>query len=628
LAVGKRLVLLLILLLATGLRFYRLDTQSFWNDEGNSARLSERSLRLIIEGTASDVHPPLYYLMLRGWRELVGEHEFGLRSFSAFAGVLTVAVTMALGHWLAGWRLAGVAGFLTAVHPALIYYSQETRMYALLALWAILSTYLLLRLEKLHWQLTINHWPLIILYTLTLTAGLYTHYFFPSILVVHGLILITSAPPLLRSSALPLLRSPAPLLKWLGIVGTAVLLYIPWLPVLLRQIGGRPETDITFLQFLRDAGNWLAFGQTLSVGWGLWLVASLLMLGVLHSRARSRIPLIATFIPLLFMVAAGSTAPQFYKFLLTAVPFLCLLLAFAIHNSQFTIHNLRATAYFLLFTAYCLLITLSLKNLYTNPAYARADYRGLAARIEADNHPDAGIILNAPNQWEVFTYYHREGAPVYPLPAGISRPTPEGIDEKLSEIAAQHDRLYAIFWGETQRDSERLIERWLDEHAFKATDEWVGDVRFVTYAVPDEAATEMATAVYLSFGQHITLNGYTLNDDQFVPGDIVQVTLFWQTAEPLNQRYKVFLHLIDASGQTIAQRDSEPGGGLNLTTIWQPGQVISDNHGLLIPAGVPPGQYTILLGLYDIADPTARLPITTNEGIHEVISLVTFQLGN
>ena len=345
-AVGKRLVLLLILLLATGLRFYRLDTQSFWNDEGNSARLSERSLRLIIEGTASDVHPPLYYLMLRGWRELVGEHEFGLRSFSAFAGVLTVAVTMALGHWLAGWRLAGVAGFLTAVHPALIYYSQETRMYALLALWAILSTYLLLRLEKVHWQLTINHWPLIILYTLTLTAGLYTHYFFPAILVVHGLILITSAPPLLRSSA--------PLLKWLGIVGTAVLLYTPWLPILLRQIGGRPETDITFLQFLHDAGNWLAFGQTLSVGWGLWLVASLVMLGVLPGRARSRIPLIATFIPLLFMVVAGSTAPQFYKFLLTAVPFLCLLLAFAIHNSQFTRHCLLFTVHCLLFTDHAL----------------------------------------------------------------------------------------------------------------------------------------------------------------------------------------------------------------------------------------------------------------------------------
>ena len=76
-----------LLLLAAALRFHRLGAQSFWNDEGNSARLSERSLQLIVEGTASDVHPPLYYLLLRGWRELAGESEFGLRSLSAFAGI-------------------------------------------------------------------------------------------------------------------------------------------------------------------------------------------------------------------------------------------------------------------------------------------------------------------------------------------------------------------------------------------------------------------------------------------------------------------------------------------------------------------------------------------------------------
>jgi hypothetical protein len=85
---------------------------------------------------------------------------------------------------------------------------------------------------------------------------------------------------------------------------------------------------------------------------------------------------------------------------------------------------------------------------------------------------------------------------------------------------------------------------------------------------------------------------------------------------------------VDTSGQLIAQRDSEPGGGLNLTTIWQPGEIIVDNHGLLIPADTPPGQYTVLLGLYDIADATARLPIPTDQGISEVISLVTFQLRN
>ncbi|MFZ0548329.1 MAG: hypothetical protein WAM60_22975, partial [Candidatus Promineifilaceae bacterium] len=92
------LAAIVILLLAAGLRFYRLDAQSFWNDEGNSARLSERSVPLIIDGTASDIHPPLYYLLLRGWRELVGETEFGLRSLSAFLGVGLVALTMTLAN--------------------------------------------------------------------------------------------------------------------------------------------------------------------------------------------------------------------------------------------------------------------------------------------------------------------------------------------------------------------------------------------------------------------------------------------------------------------------------------------------------------------------------------------------
>ena len=96
-SVAKKWFLVVILLLAFGLRVHNLEVQSFWNDEGNSARLSERSIPLIIEGTASDIHPPLYYLLLRGWRELVGETEFGLRSLSAFTGVLMVAFAFGVG---------------------------------------------------------------------------------------------------------------------------------------------------------------------------------------------------------------------------------------------------------------------------------------------------------------------------------------------------------------------------------------------------------------------------------------------------------------------------------------------------------------------------------------------------
>ncbi len=52
--------LLIVLLLATALRFYRLDGQSLWADEGNSVALAGRSLAGITYGAAYDIHPPLY----------------------------------------------------------------------------------------------------------------------------------------------------------------------------------------------------------------------------------------------------------------------------------------------------------------------------------------------------------------------------------------------------------------------------------------------------------------------------------------------------------------------------------------------------------------------------------------
>ena len=128
----RRLPLLSILILAAFLRFYRIEAQSFWNDEGNSARLAERTANLIISGAAGDIHPPGYYLLLAGWRLIVGQSEFALRGLSAFAGILLVAFVYRLGYQYfsgpAAESAAIGAAFFAAIHPALIYYSQEARM--------------------------------------------------------------------------------------------------------------------------------------------------------------------------------------------------------------------------------------------------------------------------------------------------------------------------------------------------------------------------------------------------------------------------------------------------------------------------------------------------------------------
>ncbi len=635
----------MVLLLAFGLRFHRLAAQSFWNDEGNSARLSERPLALIIEGTASDIHPPLYYLLLHGWRDLAGASEFGLRAFSAFAGVLTVAMMVPLARALCppgqmkavsvakekkanDLSLVIVAALLTAVNPALVYYSQETRMYALLGLLAVLSTWCLLRWHRAQvcWMNTGQHrnhalaWAAA--YTLCLAAGLYTHYFFPAVLAAHTLVIFTW---LLRSARHHFLRL---VLTWMFMMLATLLLYAPWLPIAGQQFGA-DDLGVrgAWVPFLFTAVGWMSFGGTIAletVTWAVGLVIVVLVWGIWPGRRPSVVMFSCLLTPVLLMYVAGTVQPEFFKFLLVAVPFLCLWLATAVAPGRWRWPQVIAAG--LLLVAAPVGAAQSLQNLYTNPAYARTDYRAMAARIKAEGHPNAGVILNAANQWEAFTYYFPDESAVYPLPKGRSRPRPEVIDAALSQIASKHTRLYAIFWGEAQRDPERLIERWLDEHAFKATDDWYGDVRFVTYAVPQAGAAEIENVVNNTFGEHITLNGYALNEAALRPGDILQVTLFWQTAVPLTQRYKVFLHLVGPDGQMAAQHDGEPGGGLNLTTVWPPGTQIVDNHGLLLPANLPAGDYTLFLGLYELADPMARLLTEIDTGQLDALPLAIIQV--
>jgi mannosyltransferase len=255
----------------------------------------------------------------------------------------------------------------------------------------------------------------------------------------------------------------------------------------------------------------------------------------------------------------------------------------------------------------------SLRNYYGDPAYARSDYRAMAASITALGREGDAILLNAPNQWEVFTYYYRGRAPVYPLCR--SRPPDEAsVVAELEGIAAQHERLFALYWATDESDPQRIVERWLQEHTFKASDAWYGDVRLVTYAVPvSTEAAEMAHPLEdVRLGASIALRGYTLTPSEVQVGDILQVTLFWEALEVPATRYKVFVHLVDDRQQIVAQYDGEPGDGMNLTTNWTPEQgTFPDRYGIWVPYALASGKYGLLVGMYDVSG-APRLPIAVN----------------
>jgi hypothetical protein len=97
-------------------------------------------------------------------------------------------------------------------------------------------------------------------------------------------------------------------------------------------------------------------------------------------------------------------------------------------------------------------------------------------------------------------------------------------------------------------------------------------------------------------------------------GDTLHATLTWQATRPFYRDLKLFLHLLDASGQVIAQADPLAGAGASgqgedyFTSRWQPGKLILDDVAISIPPGAPPGSYRLALGLYD-GDTLGRLPV-------------------
>jgi hypothetical protein len=83
-------------------------------------------------------------------------------------------------------------------------------------------------------------------------------------------------------------------------------------------------------------------------------------------------------------------------------------------------------------------------------------------------------------------------------------------------------------------------------------------------------------------------------------GDKPTVTLRWRGAARMRQAFKVFVHVLDPSGQhVVAQRDAEPKNGEAPTTSWVVGEVLEDTYALVLPGGLPSGDYPVEVGVYD-----------------------------
>jgi mannosyltransferase len=125
-----------ITVLGAALRFATLNVQSIWLDESATILLIHRGFSGMLSNLPeSQSSPPLYYILVWAWTKVFGAGPIGFRSLSALAGTLTIPVMYQAGRHVSQ-RVGVWAALLTAVNPAMYYYSQEARAYAL---WILLT---------------------------------------------------------------------------------------------------------------------------------------------------------------------------------------------------------------------------------------------------------------------------------------------------------------------------------------------------------------------------------------------------------------------------------------------------------------------------------------------------------
>ncbi len=142
----KYIYLLIILVAGLFLRLYHNLDISLWHDEAFSALLIKYPWGEMFYRIGLDVHPPVYYVVLRLWSYAVGDSLLALRGFSVLFGLLTSLAGYAFVKTaFKSEKVAIVTALLIAINPFQIQYATEARMYTFGAFLVVLDAFILVK---------------------------------------------------------------------------------------------------------------------------------------------------------------------------------------------------------------------------------------------------------------------------------------------------------------------------------------------------------------------------------------------------------------------------------------------------------------------------------------------------
>lgn len=609
----------LLLLLAFGLRVYRLDYQELRGDEAFGYFFSLHSFAEIVQSTLAlkEPHPVASYFLQHIWLNWAGHSEFALRFINVWFGTLAVALIYRLGRRLDFTpATAGMAAFFLAISPYAIWHSQDARMYSMSLALTLASTWL-----AIEW-LPRQRWPQAVAYLGISWLALHTHYFSVFVLAAQSIFVLS------RALILPRLRFTV--FNWLTLQGVLAALYVPWftqINAILTNYGGNGDSPELFAMLQRSL-RIFAVGESVPVNQQLFwagLATLLLCLGgyaLWRNAATGKrtlwLLLLYLFVPLLATWYGARQRPIFNeRYLIAAAPPFYLLIAAAIKqmtNGDLRFMRIRWTnlrlgvrsAGLLGIGAGLLLLVLitgelfALNNAYANPAYSKTrGWRVLAATFNqlttgfatdqvriAQNFPD-------PTLW----YYYRGPVAHIVLP-----PAAHDLADAQKSVAELQ-----------QTGVQRVIlpvqpaPNWDDQNfaatALATTYVLAGEMQVRGWPVQIYTAPPAGLIPrHDQFRNGVTLTGAAIQPQLLTPGNLLVVQLVWQFAPAqATGTEKVFVQLLNASGQLVAQ-DDRP-----LTV-----QSALAVYGILLPGALPAGDYRLIAGIYDPAQTGAPRVLTVD----------------
>ncbi len=557
-------------------------------------------------------HPPLYYLIMHGWDLLGGSrNEYLVRFPSIALGLILLSLTYRLGRATGlGWRAAVIAAVWLGLSAQLTYHVREARMYVLMAVTATLVVLVALRFDRFSSRRGI------VIATVVTFMGLMSHYFnvfFVGVVTICGTLMLHGRHR--RRWLLTQVVAWGLFGLWTIFMGQAFLnpaslnggkawsfTLPPW-----ETLAGLVRSGLFGYRDVPD--TWLVLmGSMLLIG--AWLT------GIFLSHHRSRWLLVSLVaVPLVLYALAGWLKPIYHpKYMLPWLVFVAIAWGWLVTRRP------RLGSGVLILTLIIMMWptwkTIQMPYYFPSPVakVPRNDWLKPIHR-QMEEHLDryAGATdtfgLGVPSLIDCYyaSFYKSRQMECNLLLQHSDQPLDE-VEQQLTDLLNQHQVLWYRELHNAGWDPNDLVAQALSQRAIKLGAEGTVDIPLQLYTSPETILSQQQS-VGVRFGEVAELEGIWL-----IQREHLYPVLVWRSlANHPPVSAKVFVHLVDAEGNILAQMDNVPVSWTRPLDTWKMGEQLIDVYDLSLSASSNGTAATLRIGLYD-PDTGARFEAYDSSG--------------